>query len=271
MLLMVILILSFLACTIIFIKCAVRIIWMPLIFTGCALALFLLWIAFCFISTRFIDTNTPCLIHNPFYRWCANINLDFLVKFFRMDVEIIGENILPSEKFMLAGNHRSVFDPMLAMLYLSRYNMGFIAKKEVCGYPIFNRLMHKCFCMPLDRTSLKSQARTIKNATRLIETQTASIGIYPEGERNTSDEMLPFMTGAFNLAKKARCPIVVTAISGTDKIIRNFFTLHHNKVRMEYVAVINKETVETHSTLELSDMTREILEKSSTIIMQKNK
>lgn len=259
MLLTVILILSLLICVLLAVRNIVRLVWLPLIFIGSVVGLFLIWIGFCFICTRFIDLDKPCTIHSPFFRWCSNVCLDFVMTFFRIDVEITGAELLPKDKFMLAGNHRSVFDPMIAMLYLSSYNMGFVAKKEVCIYPIFNRLMHKCFCLPLDRSSLKSEARTIKAAANLIKSQTASIGIYPEGQRNTDDEMLPFMTGAFSLAKKADCPIVVTLIKGTDKIIKNFFTLRRSKVRMEYAAVIDRETVRCSSTAQLSEATREML------------
>lgn len=259
MLLTVILILSILICVLLAVRNIVRLVWLPLIFIGSVAGLFLLWIVFCFICTRTIDLNKPCTIHSPFFRWCSNVCLGFVMSFFRIDVEIIGEELLPKHKFMLAGNHRSVFDPMIAMFFLSRYNMGFIAKKEVCVYPIFNRLMHKCFCLPLDRSSLKSEARTIKAAADLIKSQTASIGIYPEGQRNTSDEMLPFMTGAFSLAKKADCPIVITMIKGTDKIIKNFFAFRRSKVCMEYVAVIDRETVRCSSTAQLSDITSKTL------------
>ena len=263
MLLIVILILSFLICLCLFAFNVVKAIWLPLIFIFSSIGLFLLWMLFCFICTRFIDMNVPTTEPSPFFRWHANVLLDFLVKFFRMKIEIVGSEKLPKEMFMLVGNHRSVFDPMSAMLYLKDYNMGFVAKKEVCGYPVVDRLMHKCFCLSLDRNDLKSEVRTIKKASELIKNQTASIGIYPEGKRNTENAMLPFMTGSFRLAKKAECPIVVTYIEGTDKIIKNFFRFRNSKIHMEYVTVIDKETVRMSNTLQLSEMTRNFLEKAS--------
>lgn len=263
MLLIIILIISFLICLCLIAFNTVKAIWLPVIFIGSSVLLFLLWLLFCFVCTRFVDMNVPTTEPSPFYRWCANVIIDFLVKFFCMKIEIVGSEKLPEEMFMLAGNHRSVFDPMIAMLYLSSYNMGFVAKNEVSGYPIIDRLMHKCFCLSLDRNSLKSEVQTIKNAAELIKNQTASIGIYPEGKRNTDKEMLPFMTGAFKLAKKADCPVVVTYIEGTDNVVRNFFHFRSSKIRMEYVSVIDRETVRVSSTSQLSKMTRELLEKTT--------
>lgn len=240
----------------------VKIIWAPVIFAGSFIVGLLLWVGFCFAVTRLVDMDTACTVPSAFYRWCADINLEFVMQFLRMDVTVVGENLLPEEKFMLAGNHRSVFDPMLAMLFLSEYNMGFVAKKEVSGYPVVDRLMHKCFCLPLDRSSLKSEARTINTAAQLISSDTASIGIYPEGERNTTDEMLPFMAGAFRMAKKAECPIVVAAIRGTDRVMRNFLTMRRTNITMEFVGVLDKEQVRSVSTAELSNMTRTMLEEA---------
>lgn len=263
MLLTIILIISFLICLCLIIFNAVKVVWLPFIFIGNAVLLFLLWLLFCFVCTRFIDMNVPTTKPSPFFRWCANVLIDFLVKFFRMNIEIVGSEKLPKEMFMLVGNHRSVFDPMIAMLDLSSYNMGFVAKREVSGYPIVDRLMHKCFCLPLDRNSLKSEVKTIKNAAELIKNQTASIGIYPEGRRNTNDKLLPFMNGAFKLAKKAECPVVVTYIEGTDKVIGNFFRFRSSKVRMEYVSVIDTDIVCNSSTSQLSEMVRELLRERS--------
>ena len=255
-------VISALVCLVVFMLRAVRLVWLPAVFAGSFVAGLLLWIAFCFVVTRLVDMDTPCTIPSSFYRRCADVTLEFIMQFLRMDVTVSGEQLLPQEKFMLAGNHRSVFDPMLAMLFLSEYNMGFVAKKEVSGYPVASRLMHKCFCLPLDHSSLKSEARTINTAASLISSDTASIGIYPEGARNTADEMLPFMAGAFRMAKKADCPIVVAAIRGTDKVMRNFLTFRRTDITMEYVGVVDRDEVRSNSTLQLSDMTREMLEQA---------
>ncbi len=257
--------LSLLVCFVVIVLLqSVRLIWAPVIFAGSFIVGFLLWLGFCFAVTRLVDMDSACTIPSAFYRWCADINLEFVMQFLRMDVTVVGEQLLPQEKFMLAGNHRSVFDPMLAMLFLSEYNMGFVAKKEVSNYPVVSRIMHKCFCLPLDHSSLKSEARTISTAASLISSDTASIGIYPEGARNTADEMLPFMAGAFRMAKKADCPIVVAAIKGTDKVMRNFLTFRRTAITMEYIGVLDRDEVRSNSTLQLSDMTREMLEQALT-------
>ena len=57
----------------------------------------------------------------------------------------------------------------------------------------------------------------------LLDENVVSMGIYPEGQTNKTEEpLLPFRNGAFKIAQKAKVPIVVCVIENTEKILKNF-------------------------------------------------
>ncbi len=231
----------------------------PLVFTGSFLSLILCCAGFFFICTRCIDTKQKCERHSPFFRACANCIIDIVMKALRIKLHVTGMELLPEEKFMLAGNHRGAMDPLLTMGVLRKYNMGFVAKKELFCIPIIGRLMHKCFCLSLDRGNIREEVKTINQAVDLVKTQTASIGIYPEGTRNPTKELLPFMNGAFKIAKKAECPIVVAVIQNPELVMKNA-PFRKTDVKLDFIGVISKDFVKKNNTLQISEQVRKMIE-----------
>ena len=64
---------------------------------------------------------------------------------------------------------------------------------------------------------------TINEAVELLDENVVSMGIYPEGQTNKTEEpLLPLRNGAFKIAQKAKVPIVVCVIENTEKILKNF-------------------------------------------------
>lgn len=226
--------------------------YIPLVFAVSFIVMILCCIFFFFICTRFIDTKKKCVKHSPFFRACSNCIIRIVMQALRIKLHVTGTEILPKEKFMLAGNHRGAMDPLLTMGVLRKYHMGFVAKKEICRIPIIGRLMHKCFCLSLDREDIRKEVKTINQAAELIKTQTASIGIYPEGTRNPTDELLPFMNGAFKIAKKAECPIVVAVIRNPELIMKNAL-FRKTDVYLDFVAVLDRDFVLKHNTSQIGN------------------
>ena len=114
---------------------------------------------------------------------------------------------------MFVGNHRSNFDPIIEWLVLKPWDIAFISKGENFKIPFFGRIIRKCCFMPIDRENPRKALRTINKASDLLQSGEVSIGVYPEGTRSKTGELLPFHDGVFHIAKKAR---YVHQGNGTD-------------------------------------------------------
>lgn len=190
-------------------------------YTLAAIIIFLLLVA---LLSVFIRIDRPADRKTRFYRWLVNNIIDLGAFMLRVRLHVNGIEKVPTDsRFLLVCNHRSIFDPPLTMVALRQFNLSFISKKENFDIPIVNKLMHMCFCLPLDRNNNREAVKTINEAVELLNDNVVSMGIYPEGRSNKTEEpLLPFRNGAFKIAQKAKVPIVVTTIRNTEKILKNF-------------------------------------------------
>lgn len=231
----------------------------PIIGVGIFVLLVLLWCLSAFIYTRSIDLKKEYDEYSGASRYYANNIIDALNIILNIKVHVSGKEILPDEKFLFVCNHKSAMDPLITMGILREYNMGFVAKKSIYKVPVIANLMHRCYCLCLDRRNIREEAKTILRAGKLVKEQRASIGIYPEGTRNKGEGLLPFLSGSFKIAKKANAPIVVAVIKNPENIFKDtIFKKTH--VYLEFLEVIDKDFVAAHNTTELSDEARRIIE-----------
>ena len=80
----------------------------------------------------------------------------------------------------------------------------------------------------------------INSAAEMLKEDAVSVGVYPEGTRSKTGELLPFHNGVFKIAQKANVPMVVSVIQGTEQIHRNF-PFHHTDVYVDFIEVIPSE------------------------------
>lgn len=231
-----------------------------LIFFVCFLCLLLCWALPCAVCALFVDLDKPCTKCSRFFRFYADCIIASVRQIFRVKVCVSGMELLPQEKFLLVGNHRSSMDPILEMGVFRSFHIGFVAKQELFKIPVLRKIMHKCFCLSLDRDNPRDGVKAIAQAAEIIHSQTASIGVYPEGTRGDGEGLLPFKAGAFKIAQKAVCPVVVVVIRGSEKAVKRA-PLRRTKVYMEVIGVINAEEVSKYkTTTQLSDRVRRLME-----------
>ena len=117
-------------------------------------------------------------------------------------ITVIGEENIPDEAVLFIGNHRSYFDILLTYSRCKRLT-GYIAKKEMLSYPLLRTWMKRLYCLFLDRENPKEGLKTILQAIDYVK-RGISICIFPEGTRNTGEELslLPFHAGSFKIAEK---------------------------------------------------------------------
>ncbi len=136
--------------------------------------------------------------------------------------KIINKENIPKEgSIVLAGNHKHAFDP-ISIGVCTKRTIHFLAKKELYGGIrfIFFDLVGT---LPVDKHN-KNQ-KIIGKAEEMLNNGGA-IGIFPEGTRNrTTEILLPFKKGAVSFAKNTNSLIVPFSITGDYKIFRKNLTI----------------------------------------------
>ncbi|NLU24520.1 MAG: 1-acyl-sn-glycerol-3-phosphate acyltransferase [Clostridiales bacterium] len=226
---------------------------------GYGIGLQIAYVIILWLICLFIDRRKPQRENDPFFRTILNWTAELLFQATRVQVKVTGMELLPPGRYLLVSNHLSGYDPIITAWVLRHDRIAFVTKPENMKIPIAGSIIHKCCYLPIDRENAMNAVKTIQAAVDLINRDVVSIGIYPEGTRNRSDEpLLPFRSGAFKIATKAKVPVVVAAVRGTDRIVHNF-PWRPTTVTVEFCRVIDAETVATSKTVELSETVRETL------------
>ena len=175
---------------------------------------------------------------NPYARDISSLRIvqwafKVIIKMAGVRLTVIGEENIPDEAVVFIGNHRSSFDIVLTYARCKRLT-GYIAKKEMERWPSLSTWMRRLYCLFLDRKDPKEGLKMILQAIEYIK-QGVSICIFPEGTRNTGEElsMLPFKDGAFKISTKSGCPIVPVSMNNTAEIFEN----HLPRVKRAHVVI----------------------------------
>lgn len=212
------------------------------------LAVLLLYICFLAICSLCVDPKKEYEKNSRFYRTLLYSASAAALKVLRIRVHTSGlEKIPQDQKLMFVGNHRSNFDPIIEWLVLKPWDIAFISKGENFKIPFFGRIIRKCCFMPIDRENPRKALGTINKASELLQNGEVSIGVYPEGTRSKTGELLPFHDGVFRIAKKAGTPIAVMSIRGTEQIHKNVLR-RHSDVYLDIVQVIPASDMESGTT-----------------------
>ena len=188
------------------------------------------------ISSFFIDPNKEYTQDSKYYRFLLYTCTKIAVFFARIRIHVRGLAYVPKKgRYLLVGNHKSNFDPILSW--------------ETAFGKIIRRL---CF-LGIDRDNPRKALQTVEQAATFLKEDKFSIGVYPEGTRNWTDEpLLPFHTGLFKIAKKANVPIVVVITKNNEKIAKNF-PFKGTDVYYDFVGVIPADEVNKLSNAEIGE------------------
>ncbi len=232
-----------------------NLIWIvPITFISTYISLILLQLLITVIALACVDVNKPVLRSSKGFRFLIRILLDVLVPLFKVKIHSTGLSKVPTDcRFLLVSNHLFDVDPAVFMHALPNVEIGFIGKKEIyTNMKLVSRAMHMLHGLPIDRENNRSAVLTINAAAEKIKSDATSMAIFPEGYCSTTGELLPFRNGAFKIAKKAHCPIVVATVKNTRAVLKNMFR-RTTDVYLDILTVIDKETVDELSTAELSE------------------
>jgi 1-acyl-sn-glycerol-3-phosphate acyltransferase len=142
-----------------------------------------------------------------------------LCKFFLRAVrgiEIHGKENIPMQGgVVLVSNHRSYWDPVVIGTSVPKERpVYFMAKSELFKIPLLGPVIKKLGTFPVKRggSGDRSAVRTALN----LLSKGEIVGIFPEGTRSKSEDLLDPHLGAAMLATRAGVPVLPVAITGSS-------------------------------------------------------
>ena len=223
-------------------------------FAGLALA----WIFFD-LSGRFtVSYKKKYMKPSKFARVLLTNGIGYINNHANVKVTKIGLEKIPNDCFLLVGNHKSKFDPMLVAQALAKHNLAFVTKESNMKIPLAGRFMWRNGYMPVDRSDKMQSLEQFKKAAELIGSGASSVGVYPEGSRQDENVILgDFHNGAFNIAIRTKCPIVIMTMKGTSNIHKRF--PRRTKVEMKCLQVLYYDDYSTMNAMELSNYVHDLM------------
>lgn len=185
-----------------------------------AIAVLLLFLTICML---FVSPDRYYEKDSRFYRFLIDLAAAVACLGGRLRLHITGADLLPKNKRILyVGNHVSNYDPIVTWHAFPFAKLSYISKASNFKIPWFGRFIRRCCFMDIDRENPRNAIVTINRAADLLKNQEVSVGVYPEGTRSKSTELLPFHNGVFKIAQKANSDIAVISLTGTENIHKNF-------------------------------------------------
>lgn len=229
--------------------------WAIPIFAGLFLVINPLYFCILWFSTLFMPKKDP--IDKPLkgIYFIIQFSTEWLVTLLRVKVRFNGIERLPDEPFVLVSNHLSNFDPIVVLSKIKKRKIAFISKASNFKIPAAGVYVHNAGFLAIDRENAMNALRTLKRAAEMINREQMIMGIYPEGTRSKSGELLEFKEGAFLLARRANAPIVVMSTHGTNLIAKRS-PWRRTVVDLNVLDVIDRETVKATPLADMSDRVR---------------
>ena len=216
-----------------------------------------IWLVLLVLLFIFIVGN--CRYYNKINHKILWHLLEFVRIILRIKFEVEGKENIPSETFVVYGNHKSNCDVILVYLAYHRV-MSAVAKKDLAKVPILKIIMKNFEVVPLDRENEREGVKALLHAIKLVKGGYNMI-IFPEGGIKTREyeTMVGFKAGSFKLATKAGATVSPVSIIGSSKISKNF-PWHKTKVKLLIHKPITKEMYENENTFDLGETVQKIID-----------
>lgn len=153
----------------------------------------------------------------------------------------VGNKNAPKGACIYVSNHYRMIDPMY-VLPTTKEGVHFIAKKETETMPILGFFVKKVKTICVSRDG--NDARAILDGLKCLKNG-EKLAIYPEGQRNKTDEpFLPFKSGSALFAIRAKVPVVPMVIYKKARFLqRNYILMGEPFELSEYYGVKLTEEV----------------------------
>jgi 1-acyl-sn-glycerol-3-phosphate acyltransferase len=239
--------------------CSFSLWWAIPLFLGAELVLHVLFVFFNWLPVRKVDRSKPLERQLPGGMPGVRRIDSLLCAYGGLIPRLTGVEKLPKTPYLLVCNHRSFYDPLMILHFLKGENLAFVSKPSNLAIPMIGDIAYAAGFLPIDRENDRNALRTILTAADYLKRDLCSIGVYPEGTRSRTGELLPFHAGSFKIAQKANVPVAVAAIRGSEKAVSHFLR-RPKDVYLDILEVIPAEQVKAMGTQELAAHSRDLIE-----------
>ena len=182
-------------------------------------------------------------------------------------IQFYGTENIPGEgRCIITPNHVTFIDPIWVNIPVKRrvYFMAWDRLFRIPGLGLLMRLFG-AFPVKLEATDKSAQRTAV-----LVLQNDEALGVFPEGGRTRTGQVMPFKMGAFRLALTHGAPIVPVTIEGAYNIWPFGRTLPRpGKLRITFHPPIPVERVpESMSRVELKAKARVIAERTRRVVAQ---
>ncbi len=126
------------------------------------------------------------------------------------------ERIRPDQAYVMVSNHLSLLDILVLFRLFTHFK--WVSKSENFKVPCVGWNMSLNGYIKLKRGDRESVARMMRECEQALSSG-SSIMMFPEGTRSATGKLQAFKVGAFELALKARKPILPIVIEGTARAL----------------------------------------------------
>ena len=227
--------------------------WLPLSFVGCFLALAALMFGFLLILCSRVDQEKEQEKDDPLYRTVANLCIAAALPVLQIRIRTKGTEKMPkSGRFLLVCNHVSLADPVMLLRIFHDRQLAFISKRKNKNMFVVGPLLHKMLGQLINRENDREALKTILRCIQILKEDKASIAVFPEGGINDDRKFHHLRPGVFKIAQKANVPIVVCTLKGTLNVIPNLPKLKRSDVELNLLEVIPAEELKGVTTVEIA-------------------
>lgn len=220
---------------------------------------------FVFICGLFVNKDKEYEKPSKFYTWLFQFSTVSMMILFNVRIRAEGLEKVPQGRFLLVSNHRSNYDPILTSRVFRKHQLAWISKPSNFKVPFFGPIIQRLCYMPIDRENARNAVKTINRASKYITDDTGCVGVYPEGTRSKKCTLLPFHNSVFKVAQKAKVPVVVMAICGTE-LIHKRVPFKRTVVTVKVIDVISQDEVLSMRTSEMGERMKLRLEEELPLI-----
>lgn len=187
---------------------------------------------------------------NKFNHFYANSLLRLALHIGRIKVIVTGKENIPKDKvYAFVCNHQENYDIPILMPIFPMIN--FIAKESLFKVPILGKWIGLLGNIPIGKMADREAAKSIINGIKMLKSG-IPMGIFPEGKRSRSQEMLEFKPGALKLAMKPKADILVGTIFNVNNVYKKF-SLRRYKVYVHIHELLPYESYKDLNSIDLAD------------------